>query len=71
MTARTSPAVDAVSTIAPIYSDGLTKDRFMTAVKDVYKSQALAFLQIEDAVGVEALERGVETPNIVEETRAA
>ncbi len=58
-----------VSVSELIYSDGLTKDRFMTAVKDVYKSQALAFLQIEDAVGVEALERGVETPNIVEETR--
>ena len=32
---------------AVIYSDGLTKDRFMTAIRDVYKSKLLASWKIQ------------------------
>jgi hypothetical protein len=36
---------------AVIYSDGLTKDRFMTAIRDVYKSKLLASWKIQQRLG--------------------
>jgi hypothetical protein len=34
-----------------IYFDGLTKDRFMTAISDVYKSKLLASWKIQERLG--------------------
>lgn len=36
---------------AVIYLDGLTKDRFMTAIREVYKSKLLAFWKIRQRLG--------------------
>lgn len=36
---------------AVIYLDGLTKDRFMTAIRDVYKSKLLASWKIQQRLG--------------------
>jgi hypothetical protein len=34
-----------------IYLDGLTKDRFMTAIGDVYKSKLLASWKLQERLG--------------------
>lgn len=51
-----------ISITEQIYMDGLTKDRLMRAIRDVYKGMSLAFLQIQDLLMMLALEKGaVET----------
>jgi hypothetical protein len=45
---RPVDVVESFLITAVIYFDGLTKDRFMTAIRDVYKSKLLASWKIQE-----------------------
>jgi len=40
--------LDRLSLTQPIYADGLTKDRVMAAISELFKTQALVFLRLGD-----------------------